>query len=190
MLCGPSATHLRCCAQRPRCCFACYIPHLWRGAGERKGCPTSFFAPQIQPNDYSLWNKLGATLANSSRSGEALSAYQKALDLKPNYMRAWTNLGISYSNLGKYIEAAKYYLQVCYPRSCREHRPCTSTCRLISLRLPTTSAAALQALELNPSAVDVWSYLKTAVLCAGRTDLMPSLSNSDLRAIRAGLLES
>ena len=57
-------------------------------------------ALQIRPNDYSLWNKLGATLANSARSADAISAYQRALDLKPNYMRAWTNMGIS---------------QVCYP---------------------------------------------------------------------------
>ncbi len=41
----------------------------------------------VQPQDYSLWNKLGATLANSSRSSEAIAAYQKALDQKPNYMR-------------------------------------------------------------------------------------------------------
>lgn len=49
----------------------------------------------IRPRDYSLWNKLGATLANSSSSQEAIAAYQKALDLKPNYMRAWTNMGIA-----------------------------------------------------------------------------------------------
>ena len=49
----------------------------------------------IRPRDYSLWNKLGATLANSSASHEAIAAYQKALDLKPNYMRAWTNMGIA-----------------------------------------------------------------------------------------------
>ncbi len=49
----------------------------------------------IRPRDYSLWNKLGATLANSSSSHEAIAAYQKALDLKPNYMRAWTNMGIA-----------------------------------------------------------------------------------------------
>lgn len=50
---------------------------------------------QIQPKDYSLWNKLGATLANSSHSADAITAYQRALELKPNYMRAWTNMGIS-----------------------------------------------------------------------------------------------
>ena len=52
-------------------------------------------ALQVKPQDYSLWNKLGATLANSSQSAEAITAYQRALDLKPNYMRAWTNMGIS-----------------------------------------------------------------------------------------------
>lgn len=52
-------------------------------------------ALDLQPRDYSLWNKLGATLANSSHSREAINAYQKALDLKPNYMRAWTNMGIA-----------------------------------------------------------------------------------------------
>ena len=49
----------------------------------------------VRPKDYSLWNKLGATQANSSRSQEAIAAYQRALDLKPNYMRAWTNMGIA-----------------------------------------------------------------------------------------------
>jgi peroxin-5 len=57
---------------------------------------------QLRPTDYSLWNKLGATLANNSRSSEAVHAYQRALDLKPNYMRAWTNMGISYANMGEY----------------------------------------------------------------------------------------
>ena len=56
-------------------------------------------ALQTRTTDYSLWNKLGATLANSGRSGEAISAYQRALDLKPNYMRAWTNMGISQVHL-------------------------------------------------------------------------------------------
>lgn len=52
-------------------------------------------------SDYSLWNKLGATLANSQRSQEALPAYHRALDIKPKYARGWLNLGISHANLSR-----------------------------------------------------------------------------------------
>ncbi|GAX26123.1 peroxin-5 [Fistulifera solaris] len=68
-------------------------------------------AVAARPGDYQLWNKLGATLANSNRSEEALPAYHKALQLKPKYARAWLNMAISHSNLQNYEEAARCYLQ-------------------------------------------------------------------------------
>jgi len=49
-----------------------------------------------------LWNKLGATLANSSKSEQAVEAYRKALELVPGFTRARYNLGISCMNLGAY----------------------------------------------------------------------------------------
>ena len=36
-------------------------------------------ALEIDPQNYSLWNKLGATQANSARSADAMGAYQRAL---------------------------------------------------------------------------------------------------------------
>jgi len=68
-------------------------------------------ALNLQPNQYSLWNKLGATLANDKRPHEAIQAYQRALDLKANYMRAWNNLGIAHGLKGGHLEGAKYYVQ-------------------------------------------------------------------------------
>ena len=64
-----------------------------------------------RPRDYSLWNKLGATLANSNASEQALPAYHEALKLRPKYARAWLNMAISHSNLKNYDQAARCYLQ-------------------------------------------------------------------------------
>ena len=68
-------------------------------------------ALETRPNDYQLWNKLGATLANGSLSDQALPAYHRALQLKPKYARAWLNMAISHSNLQDHDEAARCYLQ-------------------------------------------------------------------------------
>lgn len=57
-----------------------------------------------------LWNRLGATLANSGRSEEAIAAYEKALTLHTNFVRARYNLGVSCINIGCYEEAASHLL--------------------------------------------------------------------------------
>ena len=68
-------------------------------------------ALQLRPDDYSLWNKLGATQANAMSCAEAVPCYIKALELKPQYVRSLSNLGISYGNMSKYNEAAQCYLK-------------------------------------------------------------------------------
>ncbi|KAI9806706.1 MAG: hypothetical protein M1825_006163 [Sarcosagium campestre] len=57
-----------------------------------------------------LWNRLGATLANSGRSEEAIAAYEKALTLNPNFVRARYNLGVSCMNIGCSDQAAQHLL--------------------------------------------------------------------------------
>ena len=57
-----------------------------------------------------LWNRLGATLANSGRSEEAIAAYEKALAINPNFVRARYNLGVSCINIGCHAEAAGHLL--------------------------------------------------------------------------------
>lgn len=57
-----------------------------------------------------LWNRLGATLANSGRSEEAIDAYEKALSIAPNFVRARYNLGVSCININCHQEAASHFL--------------------------------------------------------------------------------
>lgn len=67
-------------------------------------------AIEARPNDPLLWNRLGATLANSSRSEEAIEAYSRALQLRPSFARARYNVGVSCINIGCYHEAAQHLL--------------------------------------------------------------------------------
>ena len=57
-----------------------------------------------------LWNRLGATLANSGKSEDAIAAYYRALDANPSFVRARYNLGVSCINIGCYPEAAGHLL--------------------------------------------------------------------------------
>lgn len=106
-------------------------------------------AIQVRPDDYQLRNKLGATLANSNRSEEALPEYHAALKLKPKYTRGWLNMAISHSNLRNYSQAARCYLQT---------------------------------LSLNPEAKHVWSYLRIALTCDEKWDLLPLAAAQNLSA--------
>ncbi|ODQ82310.1 hypothetical protein BABINDRAFT_158932 [Babjeviella inositovora NRRL Y-12698] len=67
-------------------------------------------ALQVSPDDALLWNRLGASLANSNRSEEAVDAYFRALELRPAFVRARYNLGVSCINIGCYKEAAQHLL--------------------------------------------------------------------------------
>ncbi|KAA1474232.1 TPR-like protein [Dentipellis sp. KUC8613] len=67
-------------------------------------------ALSVRPEDWLLYNRVGATLANSGHADEAISYYYRALELNPAYIRARFNLGISCINLRRYAEAAQHIL--------------------------------------------------------------------------------
>ncbi|RIA91831.1 hypothetical protein C1645_766674 [Glomus cerebriforme] len=84
---------------------------LFYGSGEYEKAVDCFVtALNTRKDDYLLWNRLGATLANSGRPEDAIEAYHKALDLKPTFVRARYNLGVSCLNIGCYREAAEHLL--------------------------------------------------------------------------------
>lgn len=55
-----------------------------------------------RPTDFQLWNRLGATLANSGESERAMEAYFNALQINPLYIRARYNLAIACMQIGQY----------------------------------------------------------------------------------------
>ncbi|KAJ7072152.1 hypothetical protein C8F01DRAFT_1102757 [Mycena amicta] len=64
----------------------------------------------VRPDDWLLYNRVGATMANSGRAEEALQYYLRALELNPLYIRARFNLGISCINLRRFEDAAHHIL--------------------------------------------------------------------------------
>lgn len=62
----------------------------------------------MRPDDYLLYNRIGATMSNSGRSDEALVYYQHALSLHPGFARCHFNMSISCLNLRMYAEAAEH----------------------------------------------------------------------------------
>jgi peroxin-5 len=61
----------------------------------------------VRPEDWLLYNRVGATMANSGHAEEALQYYYRALELNPAYIRARFNLGISCINLR--VGLCKYF---------------------------------------------------------------------------------
>ncbi|PWN50225.1 TPR-like protein [Violaceomyces palustris] len=65
-------------------------------------------ALSVRPEDWLLYNRLGATLSNSGRSAEAISFYHHALSLQPEFVRCHFNLSISCLNLKMYQDAVEH----------------------------------------------------------------------------------
>ena len=66
-------------------------------------------AIEWNPNDALGWYYLGRTKYNENRFDEAVSAFQKCLELDPKNVKAEDNLGLSYEGLGRMDDAMAAY---------------------------------------------------------------------------------
>ncbi|OSD06848.1 TPR-like protein [Trametes coccinea BRFM310] len=129
-----------------------------------RDCFTTALA--VRPDDWLLYNRVGATLANSGRPDEALQYYYTALELNPAYIRARFNLGISCINLRRYDEAAQHILDALVLQDGDSvHDPEANDKRGV------TSSA-------------LWDSLKTCCLHMQRLDLATLCDRRDLEAFR------
>ncbi|KAL3197013.1 hypothetical protein MRX96_014862 [Rhipicephalus microplus] len=140
----------------------CGLGVLFNLVGEYDKAADCFRAAlTVRPNDSLLWNKLGATLANGSRSEEAVDAYRQALQLSPGFIRSRFNLGISCINLGSYREAAEHFLTALNMQSAG--------------RGPTGMQSVNSAVSEN-----IWSTLRMVLTLLNRPDLYKVADRRDL----------
>ena len=64
---------------------------LWLGQLWRRNF-ISRTRTELDPINHVIWNRLGATLANSGQPEAAIEAYYQALEISPNFVRAATTL--------------------------------------------------------------------------------------------------
>ena len=61
------------------------------------------------PTAILIWNILGASRSQIGMLEEAIDAYKKTISLKPDYVEAYSNMGVAYRNMGKPDEAIDAY---------------------------------------------------------------------------------
>lgn len=123
----------------------------------------------IRPEDWLLYNRVGATMANSGHPEEALEYYYRALELNPGYIRARFNLGISCINLRRYEEAAQYILD--------------------ALALQDSDGVKDTSGGRGVTSAALWESLKTTCLQMQRTDLASLCDARDLEQFRVRFQE-
>jgi peroxin-5 len=57
-----------------------------------------------------MWNKFGACMSNNMDLPQACSAYEQALELRPNYVRTMVNLGLAKNRMNDSQAAAQQFL--------------------------------------------------------------------------------
>ncbi|XP_017065919.1 peroxisomal targeting signal 1 receptor [Drosophila eugracilis] len=129
-------------------------------------------ALQVNPQNAKTWNRLGASLANGSRSVEAVEAYQQALQLQPGFIRVRYNVGVCCMNLKAYKEAVEHLLTAL-----------TMQAHTTAVRdLPNAAMAATSSGQ-NQMSESIWSTVKMVISLMGRSDLQGHVSDRNLAAL-------
>ncbi|KAI8989460.1 hypothetical protein BDB01DRAFT_542994 [Pilobolus umbonatus] len=129
-----------------------------------------------KPQDYLLWNKLGATLANSGDSMSAIDAYFNALQINPNYVRARYNLAISCINLNQHREAAEHLLTALALQRSNDNNIGSSSRMNGNGNYPNMS---------NGMSDNVWESLRMLMMTMNREDLAHQCDQRNINAFRS-----
>lgn len=151
----------------------CGLGVLYNIFGEYEEAISYFrLALQYRPDDYCLWNRYGASLANSGRAEESIKAYREALKRYPGYIRARYNLAVSCIMLGMGKQAAEHLLAILNHQTAGAD----SIKDLVSLNRD------------NITSISVWSLLRSALTLENRFDLLKAIDEHDLDLLNKKLI--
>lgn len=141
-----------------------------------------------RPRDADLHTALGVVHNLARRYDEAAGAFRAALELRPGDYSLWNKLGATLANSSQSREAVPAYRRALELKPNYMRAWTNMGISYSNLADYDTSARFyVRALTLNPRAAAVWSYLRTALMCGGRTDLLPAAQAEDLAALSAQL---
>lgn len=82
------------------------LNHLFRQKKNAEAEELLKLAIQNDPSNHTLYLAAGSTYENLGRMNDAIAAYKKAIEIKPDAWQAYYNLGAYYNNEGKRLQDA------------------------------------------------------------------------------------
>ncbi|KAJ2791420.1 hypothetical protein H4R21_006324, partial [Coemansia helicoidea] len=128
-----------------------------------------------RPDDYILWNRLGATQAHVGQNKDATAAYFRALELHPSFIRARYNMSLASTNMGQHREAAEN----CLIALALQQREVQAGGQ------PAAAAPGARALPASGMSATIWNALQLSMYMLGEPKLAEACERQDLDAFRA-----
>jgi Flp pilus assembly protein TadD/replication-associated recombination protein RarA len=142
---------------------------------EAQGCLKQLesykYSPEYRDWFAGVWNALGIAYSKKGEYDQAIEAFCKALELKPDLHEAWNNLGVAYDTKGEYDRAIEAY------RKALELKPDLHEAWYnlgvaygMKRELDQAIEALHKALELQPDDPQAWNDLGVAYGIKGEYD--------------------